>query len=157
MTLPVLGLALPTTLSPASTEGDLWRGLPIQMAEVDILCPCALGGLLTAEAADSIQAWAVCGAANNIVADDEAERRLVERDILFVPDFISSAGVVIQGIATARAGGPAPLIDRVRQTARDCPEDARNDGRLPAHVATAHAFERIRAAKTNRSYRQGRS
>ena len=46
-------------------------------ADVDVVCPCALGGVLTPEVAGDLRAWAVCGAANNILSDANAEAVLL--------------------------------------------------------------------------------
>lgn len=64
---------------------------------VDILAPCALGGVLNSETIAHIQARAICGCANNQLASPQDGRRLQERGIVFVPDFVASAGGVIGG------------------------------------------------------------
>jgi glutamate dehydrogenase/leucine dehydrogenase len=62
---------------------------------LDVLAPCATGGLLTAELADQLQAGIVCGAANNMLADDAVADRLASRGILYVPDFVANAGGIV--------------------------------------------------------------
>ena len=64
-----------------------------------MLCPCATGGVLTLPRVASMKAWAVCGGANNVLASRRVAEAMKERSILFVPDFISSAGGVIDGLA----------------------------------------------------------
>ncbi|MFF1946316.1 Glu/Leu/Phe/Val dehydrogenase dimerization domain-containing protein [Rhodococcus qingshengii] len=58
----------------------------------DVFAPCAMGGVLDSSAAANLPASAVVGAANNILADDQAGVILRERDILYAPDFVTNAG-----------------------------------------------------------------
>lgn len=59
--------------------------------EADVVAPCATGAILNAETIPTIKAPIVCGAANNQLADPVADdRRLLERDITYVPDFLAN-------------------------------------------------------------------
>jgi leucine dehydrogenase len=115
---------------------------------VDVISPCAAGGVLTVSVARGVKAWAVCGAANNIPADDDAERTLIERRVLYVPDVIASAGAVIDGIGASvmNLTDRGPLIDRLGCTARAVLSEAHRRGKLPTEVAEAMARRRIEAA-----------
>ncbi len=64
-------------------------------AEVDVVAPCALGGVLNAETVPRLQAPVVVGAANNQLADEGVAERLAERGILWAPDFVANAGGII--------------------------------------------------------------
>lgn len=114
--------------------------------DVDLLAPCAVGDVISAETAAHIRAWAVCGGANNICTDDAAHEVLHRREILFVPDLISSAGAVVEGIGRTVMGldDRTDLIDALRHTARVVLEDARSDGRPPIVHAIRRAEVRIR-------------
>jgi leucine dehydrogenase len=120
----------------------------VLLEAVDVVSPCAVGGVVTAELAGQVAAWAVCGAANNVLADADAERRLHERGILFVPDAIASSGAVIHGVSRSIMGLPdsAPLIDAVEGTAREVLLASRSSGRLATEIAVERARQRIRAA-----------
>ena len=61
-----------------------------------MLAPCAVGGLLDAETIPTLGARIVCGAANNQLADPEADdRRLFDAGITYVPDFlVNRMGIV---------------------------------------------------------------
>ncbi|HJQ35974.1 MAG TPA: Glu/Leu/Phe/Val dehydrogenase dimerization domain-containing protein [Thermoanaerobaculia bacterium] len=113
--------------------------------DADILVPCARGGVIDAAMAPRIRAWAVCGGANNIVADDESERTLVERGIVFVPDVVSSAGAVIEGIGESVMGlaDRTPLVDAIQETTRSVLARSMQTGELPSHVAESIALARI--------------
>lgn len=121
----------------------------ILFAEVDIVAPCASGGVITADVARRIRAFAVCGAANNILASQEAAQVLVERGVLHVPDLIASAGAVIEGIGrlVMNLPDPTPLIDRLGETAREVLAEARRTGRTPSEMAEARALRRVGAGK----------
>lgn len=121
----------------------------ILFAEVDILAPCASGGVITPDIARRLRASAVCGAANNILASQESGQILVERGILHVPDLIASAGAVIEGIGRLVMDLPdrTPLIDKLGETAREVLSEARRTGRTPSEVALARALRRVGAGK----------
>ena len=120
--------------------------------DVDVLAPCAVGGVITGETARQLRAWAVCGAANNILASPQAGEALYQRRILFVPDPIASAGAVIAGIGRSLMNleDPTPLIDRLGATSREVLEDALSRGIPPAKVAAERARARIEAARAAR-------
>jgi leucine dehydrogenase len=124
----------------------------ILAVDCDVLSPCALGGVLTLEAAEQIRAFAVCGAANNIVATPAAEQRLIERGVLFVPDLIASAGAVVHGICRGLMGidDPGPRIDALGETARAVLDESRTSGRTPTEIAHARARARIEQARRDR-------
>ena len=67
--------------------------------DVDIVAPCALGGVVSSQNVSRLEARIVCGAANNQLMDDDAGRLLFERGILFTPDYAASAGGIINGQA----------------------------------------------------------
>lgn len=117
--------------------------------DVDVISPCAVGGVLTPNIASEILAWAVCGAANNILAEPAAEQILLDRNILYVPDVISSAGAVIEGIGRTvmSLSNRSRLVDKIGGTTYSVLEEARQTGKLPTEVAEAKAWQRIYSAK----------
>jgi leucine dehydrogenase len=64
-------------------------------AEVDVLAPCALGGILDRETVPRLRCRIVAGAANNQLAAESVADLLVARGILWAPDFVANAGGVI--------------------------------------------------------------
>jgi leucine dehydrogenase len=113
-------------------------------ADVDIVAPCAVGGVITDEVAGRMRAWGVCGAANNQLASASAGLILTERGILFVPDFLASAGAVIAGMVPElmEDPDPNPFLERLKVTTRDVLETARTEG-----VASSEIGERIARAR----------
>jgi valine dehydrogenase (NAD+) len=63
---------------------------------MDVYAPCALGGALTDEVVEVLQARIVCGAANNQLAHPGVEKLLEEHGILYAPDYVVNAGGLIQ-------------------------------------------------------------
>lgn len=63
--------------------------------ECDVLAPCALGNVLTATSIPHLKAKVVAGAANNQLGTDEDGRLLLERGILYAPDYVINAGGII--------------------------------------------------------------
>lgn len=61
----------------------------------DVFMPCALGGTLNADTIARLDTRVVVGAANNQLAEDDDARRLMERDILYTPDYVNNAGGLI--------------------------------------------------------------
>lgn len=124
----------------------------ILVADCDVLSPCAIGGVLTPEVAEEVRAWAVCGAANNIVASPAAERRLQERGVLFVPDFIASAGAVILGVCRSimHVTDHEQRIEAMRETARAVLAESRTSGRIATEIAEERAWARIAEARQAR-------
>jgi leucine dehydrogenase len=64
-------------------------------ADVDILAPCALGGVLDQTTIPHLNAKIVCGAANNQLAHDGLAQDLQARGILYTPDFVANAGGIV--------------------------------------------------------------
>ena len=65
-------------------------------ADIDIYSPCALGGALSDEVAETLRAKIVCGGANNQLAHPGVEKMLADRGVLYAPDFCVNSGGVIQ-------------------------------------------------------------
>ncbi|MDQ1532165.1 MAG: valine dehydrogenase [Microbacteriaceae bacterium] len=112
----------------------------------DVYAPCALGGALDAETVEVLPARIVCGGANNQLATPQIAGRLIERGILYAPDYLVNAGGVIQvederhgfsfSRAQARASGIFDVALQVYQAA-----DA--EGVSPAVAADGLAEERM--------------
>lgn len=67
----------------------------IFQVECDIFSPCAIGGILNVNTIPLLKCRAVAGAANNQLLTDEDGDRLVQRKILYAPDFVINAGGLI--------------------------------------------------------------
>jgi leucine dehydrogenase len=83
-------------------------------AEVDVLAPCALGGVLDDAIVPELRCRAIAGAANNQLAHDGVADALAARGILWVPDFVANGGGVINISVELEPGG----YDRTRADAK---------------------------------------
>jgi glutamate dehydrogenase/leucine dehydrogenase len=61
----------------------------------DVLCPCALGGIITRSIVPELRFEMIVGAANNQLERTDVAQRLHEADILYIPDYLASAGGII--------------------------------------------------------------
>jgi leucine dehydrogenase len=116
---------------------------------VDVYAPCALGGILTDETVDVLQAPIVAGAANNQLGDDTVAEQLAARDVLWAPDFVANAGGIINIAVELEKGGydPVRAKERVRgigDTMRRIFDDAGSAGVTPLAAAMKLARERLR-------------
>lgn len=72
--------------------------LPDEIYDVpcDIFAPCALGGSVNLKTIPRLNCKIVAGSANNVLLDEEVDQpRLKERNILYIPDYVISAGGLI--------------------------------------------------------------
>ena len=120
-------------------------------AEVDVLAPCALGGVLDQTTIPHLRAPVVCGAANNQLAHDGLADDLAARGVLYAPDFVANAGGIINISVELRPEGydPAEATKRVatiEDTMRTLLADAEEMGSSPLTAAYALARRRLRDA-----------
>ncbi|MET0276455.1 MAG: Glu/Leu/Phe/Val dehydrogenase dimerization domain-containing protein [Acidimicrobiia bacterium] len=119
----------------------------------DIVSPNALGGVLNHDTIPSLRCRAVVGAANNQLGSHDADRALVARGIVFVPDFVASAGGIINlaeeltGYDRSRALAHAA---RIEITTAEILDDAAARGVTPQRAAEERAARRIRDEGTGR-------
>jgi leucine dehydrogenase len=116
-------------------------------SEVDVLAPCALGGILDADTVPRLRCRTIAGAANNQLADDTVADMLEARGILWCPDFVANAGGIIN-ICVELEGpyDPARARRRVRgiaDTLRQIYDDAEHVATTPLSAAMELARKRL--------------
>ncbi len=130
----------------------------ILTVECDVLAPCALGSVLNEASIPSLRCRAVCGAANNQLADDYADDLLRERDVLYAPDFVANAGGIIN-LAEEFAGySRERALERtaaIETTMTQLFARATTERRPPGRVAQDMARERIAREGSGRRWRPG--
>lgn len=123
--------------------------------EMDVFCPCALGGAITRDIAESAPAKIICGAANNQLATPDVDALLWEAGKLYAPDYLVNAGGVINVAAEASGEYDAYQVGvRVRaigETARRVFEEAKRRDSPTGAVSDRLAEERIEAARLAKS------
>jgi leucine dehydrogenase len=121
--------------------------------DADVFSPNALGAGLNVDTIPAIKARLICGGANNQLASPSDGIRLFERGITYAPDYLVSAGGIINVMAEY-FGEPGSMVEaRVRkigERTRSILEQARATGCPPHEVADRLAQERIgrRAAQS---------
>ncbi len=63
--------------------------------DVDVLAPCALGAVLNDQSIPLLRAGIVAGAANNQLAEPRHGQALLDRGVLYAPDYAINAGGII--------------------------------------------------------------
>jgi glutamate dehydrogenase/leucine dehydrogenase len=120
-------------------------------ADVDVLVPAALGGLLTPATVPALRCAAIAGPANNQLDAPATATLLHERGILWAPDYVVGAGGVIHAIAVELHGetsdAAARRVERIGDTLAGILARAAETGRSPADVARDRAAQ-VRAAGT---------
>ncbi len=113
-------------------------------ASVDVLAPCALGGVLDDVSVPQLRCAVIAGAANNQLASDSVAALLAGRGILWAPDFVANAGGLINIAQEFAPGGydPAAARRRVRDISTTlaglfAEADATGDTPLAAAAAVA--------------------
>ena len=127
--------------------------------DCDVFAPCALGAVLDERTIPELRCEVVVGSANNQLATPEDDQRLVDRDVLYVPDYVANAGGVINiaeeppGYDQARAWA---RIEGIRDTVLAVLERARTQGIPPGEAADRHAEDRIESVARVARLRTGR-
>ena len=62
---------------------------------VEVFAPCAMGSAITRSNVSEIRADIIAGAANNQLQHDELGQVLLEKGILYAPDYVINAGGII--------------------------------------------------------------
>ena len=118
--------------------------------ELDVLSPCAAGGLIDDRTARALDVHVIAGAANNPLTGRHVARTLRQREILYVPDFLANCGGLIH-VAGEWHGHRGPreeeVIARAMHRLEIAIETARADGSTPVEVAERQALERVATAR----------
>jgi len=122
----------------------------------DVLAPCAVGGVLSAETVPRLGCAGVAGAANNQLADPAVADRLDEAGILWAPDFVVSCGGVLHGVGLEVLGWTTDELEGrlrgIEDTLKGIFARAKADG--VSTLAAAEATVRERLARAGRADRE---
>ncbi len=117
----------------------------------DVLSPNALGGVLNEGSIPELRCRVICGAANNqLLRDPEDAALIAGRGILYAPDYVVSAGGVINvavelgGYSEDRARA---IASRVHPTTRELLEMSQELGISTAEAALRRVEDRIATAR----------
>lgn len=133
----------------ARTGGTVTSVAEAIHADVDFLAPCATGEMIGTDDVAHLRCRVIAGGANNPLVDDTVADLLHERGTLYVPDFLSNSGGVIQNAVEFRSGSMAEvdeLVEAAVARTRALLERAARDGRAPYAVAREEALRRVEQA-----------
>ena len=135
----------------AELGADLLEADEAYEAPCDVLSPNALGGVLNPDSIPRLRCRVVCGAANNqLLRDPEDAALLAGRGILYAPDYVVSAGGVIN-VAVERDGYDPERARAVAAGVHDAVLDilatAERLGVSTAEAALRRVEDRLAAAR----------
>ncbi len=114
--------------------------------DCDIMVPCARGDVIDVTNVDRIKSKIVSEGAN-FASSKEAQIKLSERGIYFVPDFIANSGGIISAYIEMIDGTPTQAFEytkaTVSQNTREMFTRARENNSLPLDTAMEMAKERV--------------
>jgi len=112
----------------------------------DVFVPAGVGGMLTPEVIAELAATAVCGPANNQLAEIGGDIQLRARGILYAPDYLVNAGGVIR-LANENTSDTAVFtrIDAIEQTLSEVFDESERSGITTVQAADRLVAERLSA------------
>ena len=78
----------------------------------DVFAPCAIGGVLNDDTIPRLACDIVAGGANNVLAERSHATDLMERGILYAPDYVINGGGLITVATEAKNGTMADAIEQ---------------------------------------------
>ncbi|MBT7582224.1 MAG: amino acid dehydrogenase, partial [Kordiimonadaceae bacterium] len=124
----------------------------ILSVKADVLSPCALGAILNDDTIAHLKVPIIAGGANNQLASDSHGIRLMDKDILFAPDYVINAGGIIN--VSGETTGDYDVnwvnekVENIYHTLIHIFERANQEGRPTNIVADEMAEEIIASAKS---------
>jgi leucine dehydrogenase len=113
----------------------------------DIFSPNALGAIINAETLPRLKVKVIAGGANNQLSTPDMGEKVMERGILYAPDYVINGGGIIN-VAAEISGAYDPAwvdgkVQRLVGTLGEVLDQAQREGRATNRVADAIARQRI--------------
>ncbi len=132
----------------AEVHGSTVAAEEVLTTPCDVFSPCSVAKVVTPATVDHLRCRMLVGAANDTLADACCADLLAERDITYVPDFVSNAGGVIH-IHSLRANYTEKRLRnevlQIGARTREVLESASGSGQTPLRIAS----ERVRRILTD--------
>jgi leucine dehydrogenase len=123
-------------------DGDDFYGL-----DVDVLAPCAVGGIINSHTIPQLRAPIIAGGANNILDDEGPDSHaLAEKGVVYAPDYVINAGGLINVYSELRGLPAAYAMDsaaNIFNTVKTVLDKARRDSLTSIEASNRVAEERI--------------
>jgi len=134
---------------------DIYRGNDFYAEDMDIYAPCALGATVNNETVQKLKAKIIAGAANNQLADENAQGVLLQkRGVVYAPDFLINAGGIINVYAELEGYGKQEIIrktENIYNTTLEILANAETNGITTNEAALNIAKNRIEVRKKENS------
>lgn len=117
--------------------------------DVDVYAPCALGATINDNTIPKIRASVIAGAANNQLAEDRHGDILMEKGILYAPDYVINAGGIINVSFEENYNRDAALkkVDEIYGTLTEVFDASKAEARPTNVIADELARKRVADAK----------
>lgn len=112
----------------------------------DVFAPCALGAVLNDKTIGHLNTKIVAGSANNQLAEPRHSAVLMQKNVLYVPDYVINAGGLIEAVSIYQNNYPEEIMQKVsaiHDTVYEICEKAVVSHMDPAVVADNIALQRI--------------
>jgi leucine dehydrogenase len=138
---------------------DLVEADAVYDLDCDVFSPNAVGGVLNEHTIPRLRCRIVAGGANTQLATAQDGRRLMERGILYAPDYVINSAAPYAVIGAGELGYSGARLDTAVESVASALElifrRARSEGRPTAEVADRIAEERVAAAAQLRALASG--
>lgn len=119
--------------------------------EFDVYAPCALGGTVNSDTIDKMKCAIIAGSANNQLADEELHgRMLLEKNIVYAPDYLINAGGLINcysEIAGYSRKRTMQLAENIYEATREVLKKSKSENISSIKAADIIAVKRINDIK----------
>jgi leucine dehydrogenase len=116
----------------------------------DVFAPCALGGVINDQTIPELKVQIIAGAANNQLLEERHGAVLLDKDILYAPDYVANAGGVLNGCVELLgwdAEHALQKVDGIYDTILRILESARDEAIPTNKAADRLAEDRLRRAR----------
>jgi len=130
----------------AVAPGDIYD------VECDVFSPCSVGGIVNDDTVPRLGCRAIAGGANNVLAEARHGAVLMERGIVYAPDYLVNSGGLIrceQEISDGSTEDDVLLakVSQIQAQVRDVIKRAKDGGITPGEAADRIAEERLTATQ----------
>ena len=114
----------------------------------EIFAPCSIGSVINEETVKQLNACIIAGGANNQLSSLSIEKKLIEKDTLYLPDFVINSGglIYVSSYLTPKKSNEwiENKIAEIPKTLRKICEFSKEEGVGPAQMAFHMAKDRIK-------------
>src|SRR5690606_16031688 len=125
--------------------------------DVDVYAPCALGGTVNKDTISKMRCRIIAGSANNQLRDEQEDGQLlVDKKILYAPDYLINAGGLIScysEIAGYSVSRTAALTENIYEATRSVLRKSMTENVASFHAANQIAESRIADMRKIKSFK----